>query len=338
MKKRLKMPELKVGVIGLGVGQAHVKSYQDHPDCKVTMIADLETEKLKEYKEQGIECTTDANSLIVSDEVDLVSIASYDDIHGQQILLALKNGKHVFVEKPLCFDEKEANQIFALLKEKPELKLTSNLVLRRSPRFIQVKEMLEAGKLGKSYYFEADYNFGRLHKIVDGWRGQLPFYSVMLGGGVHMVDLVLWLAKSKVIEVTAMGNNICTEDTGFKFNDLTVGLLKFEDGQLAKVSSNYGCVRSHFHNFLVYGTEGTFINDDLVGKFISSRDPEVAPTLLDSAYPGVEKGVLIHNFVDHVLGKTEVFVSQQEIFDVMSVCFALDESAQKGVPVKVRYP
>ena len=52
---------------------------------------------------------------------------------------------------------------------------------------------MAAGDLGRVYYMEADYNYGRIHKIVDGWRGAIDYYSVFLGGAVHMVDLLLWL-------------------------------------------------------------------------------------------------------------------------------------------------
>ena len=48
---------------------------------------------------------------------------------------AIEHGKHVFVEKPLCLYEEEGREIAALLRERPDLRLSSNLPLRLSPRF-----------------------------------------------------------------------------------------------------------------------------------------------------------------------------------------------------------
>ena len=54
----------------------------------------------------------------------------------------------------------------------------------------------DAGDYGRAYYVEADYNYGRLWKLTDGWRGEIPFYSVVYGGAVHMIDLVCWLRNA----------------------------------------------------------------------------------------------------------------------------------------------
>jgi len=336
----MNMNSLRVAVIGLGVGEAHAKSFELHPHCEVTMLCDLSEKTLQKVGASYPKavCTKNADEVLDSDHVDVVSIASYDDVHGQQVIKALEQGKHVFVEKPLCFYESEAKRIHTLLQQGGgQLQLSSNLVLRQSPRFLQLKDMVVQGRLGDLYYVEADYNYGRLNKIIDGWRGKLEYYSAMLGGGVHMVDMLCWLVGSPVVEVMSYGNNICSQGSDFKFNDLVVGLLNFENDVVAKVSANFGCVQPHFHQMSVYGTQATFVNGDPFAKLITSRESTAEPEVIDSAYPGVEKGVLIHNFVDSLLGKARAFVSENEIFDVMSVCFALEESMQTSQPVQVKY-
>jgi len=202
---------------------------------------------------------------------------------------------------------------------------------------MQLKDMIEKGELGELYYLEGDYQYGRLEKITEGWRGQLDFYSVMLGGGVHMVDLLCWLVNSRVKEVTAYGNNICSKDSDFKFNDFTVGLMKFENDVVAKIAANFGCMAAHFHQLTVFGTKATFINDKDKARLVRSRDPEVAPTYLDSAYPGVEKGVLLQSFIETVCGNEVASINLSELFDMMSVCFALEKSSREGQPITVSY-
>jgi len=115
-----------------------------------------------------------------------------------------------------------------------------------SPRFRLVKRFIDEGKMGRLYYLEGDYNYGRIHKLIDGWRGKLDFYSVVHGGGVHIVDLLLWLSGERIIEVMAYGNNIVSESTGFSNNDLVACLLKFEGGAVGKITANFGCVFAPF--------------------------------------------------------------------------------------------
>ena len=53
------------------------------------------------------------------------------------------------------------------------------------------------GVFGRIYAFEGDYLYGRMFKITNGWRRNIPDYSVMTGGGIHLIDLFLWLTGEK---------------------------------------------------------------------------------------------------------------------------------------------
>src|SRR5207244_3826116 len=109
-------------------------------------------------------------------------------------------------------------------------------------------------------FLEGDYNYGRLHKIVDGWRGKLPYYSVVHGGAIHLIDLLLWLTGERIVEVTARGNQIASRGSSFRNHDFVVALARLENGSLAKISANFGCIHPHFHAVNVYGTRATFQN------------------------------------------------------------------------------
>jgi predicted dehydrogenase len=80
-------------------------------------------------------------------EVDLVCIASYDNFHYAQTMRALEHGKHVFVEKPFVLQEDEARVVYEQLRRHPRLRLSSNLVLRASPRFVDLRRRIDAGEL-----------------------------------------------------------------------------------------------------------------------------------------------------------------------------------------------
>jgi predicted dehydrogenase len=322
---------LRAAVIGLGVGEAHARTYGEHPDCELVGLCDIDAGRLAEIAAQhpGVRTTVDPRELLRDPEIDVVSIASYDDAHYAQVKTALEHGKHVFVEKPLCVRRDEAAELRRVLAERPGQVLSSNLVLRASPRFRALKMLIDDGRLGDLYYVEADYDYGRLHKITEGWRGDLPHYSVVLGGGVHVVDLLLWLTGRRVVEVSAYGNRIASAGTKFRFDDLVVALLRFEDGVLGKVAANFGSATPHFHAVQVFGTEATFVNGP-EDAWLVDRERR-AP--IDAPYPGVGKGELIPAFVDAVLGRGDLVVGPDEVFAALDVCFAIEESAASGRPV-----
>jgi hypothetical protein len=58
---------------------------------------------------------------------------------------------------------------------------------------------------------------------------------------------------------------------------------------------------------------------------------------LGTAYPGAHKGALIASFVDAVLGRGDAVVPEDDVFASMAVCFAIEESAHAGTPVRVEY-
>ena len=69
--------------------------------------------------------------------------------------------------------------------------------------------MINNNLFGNIYYFEGDYNYGRLKKITSGWRGKIPFYSITLGGGSHIIDLSKFLINKRILEVKILLEQDC---------------------------------------------------------------------------------------------------------------------------------
>jgi predicted dehydrogenase len=206
-----------------------------------------------------------------------------------------------------------------------------------SPRFRSLYADIAAGRLGDIFYVEADYNNGRLYKLAEGWRGRIKDYSVMLGGGIHMIDLVLWLTGQRVVEVSAMGGSFNSRQIGIEPNDLSVALLRLRNGALAKVAANFGCVEPHFHRLTVYGTAATFENARGDALLWENRDPASPARAIDTAYPGVDKGDMIPAFMDAIAGRGKAEVDEDEAFAALSVAFAIDQAQRTRSPVMVDY-
>ena len=333
------MTQLGAGIIGLGVGARHILGFSSHPDCRVTALCDIDPLKEKWARQNYPDCKfyRNASDLIADPTVDIVSVASYDDVHYKQACETLRSGKHLFVEKPICQSPEELAQLRELLEKQNGVHVSSNMVLRLSPRFMWLKEKIAGRDMGQIYYMEGDYNYGRIGKIVDGWRGGLDYYSVIQGGGIHLIDMMLWLSGDLPVEVTAMGNRISTEGTRFKFNDMAVGLVRFKSGMLAKIGANFACVMPHFHNLVVYGTKATFMNDLPHGRYYTSREKEALPEDVIREYRSKKQGELIYSFVDFITSGGQPVVSAEDVFNSMSVCLALDRAMDRSGPVSVTY-
>lgn len=331
---------LKAAIIGLGVGEQHIAGLERHPACRVVALCDKDPAKLAEVggRHPGRQMVGDASSVLEDPEIDVVSVASYDDDHRDHVVAALRNGKHVFVEKPLCLTAEELDDIVRALRAHPDRKLSSNLILRLTPRFAEMRRRVAEGRLGRLYLVEGDYNYGRLSKITEGWRGRLPYYSVMIGGGIHLVDLLCWLSGRRVVEVSAVGTRIATRGTGFRYNDTVVALLTFDDGMIGKVAANFACVLPHSHRVALYGTEATFTHGLEGARFHTSRTPSAEPEAITSAYPGTGKGDLLHGFVEAIVTGTEPPVSAAEVVEAMAVCLAIERAMTTGATQPVVVP
>jgi len=326
-------------VIGLGVGEQHARAFAAHPDCRLVAVCDIDPAKLSAVAERlpPARRYALADDLIDDPEVNVVSVASHDDAHASQIIRALRRGKHVFAEKPLCVSRRELSEIRAALGQAAGVRLSTNTVLRHSPRFRWLKQTISSGEIGTLYSIEADYLYGRMEKLTEGWRGRVPDYSVMLGGGIHVVDLVLWLSGQRPVDVVASASGIASRGSAFQGNDLVLALLGFESGLVVKVGTNFASVHPHFHRVVAYGTRGTFENSPGPGRLWTSRDPEAEAIRIDEAYPGVVKGALIPEFVDAVLGRGEPAVSEDDAFAAVSVCLSIDEATATGQRVIIKY-
>jgi len=137
--------KIGVAVIGLGVGAQHALAYGSTGLCQLRWVHDLDVEKARKMA-----ITLEADGVAESYEqvlddpdVQAVSIASYDDVHFDQVVAALNAGKHVFVEKPLCETVDELETVKrAWWKHEGALKLSSNLILRDAPIYRWLKQKI----------------------------------------------------------------------------------------------------------------------------------------------------------------------------------------------------
>jgi len=323
MKKR---GFLNSSVIGLGFGNSHAKIIKKNLNSKLDYICDKKIKFKDLAKKLKCKFTNDSSIAISNKSTKLITIASFDNYHFSQIKRCIKMKKHIFVEKPFCQNFKQYKFIKNLIS-KSNLYFSTNLVLRNHPKFKKIKELVNKKKLGKIYHIEGDYNYGRLYKLLYGWRGKIPFYSVTQGGGIHIIDLMIWILNSTPKDVFAIGNKISTNKSNFKHLDNVTGLINFKNGVTGKVTSNFGSVMPHDHQMRIFGTKGSLnLSHDKI-TFFSSRKPKKKNLSIKFNKDKNYKQKILDSFINSIVLKKKFrLILKKDIFASMSTCLAIDKS------------
>jgi predicted dehydrogenase len=319
----------------LGVGEQHARAYVASDFCRINWLYDLDPKKAERLVEE-FDVGRVAHSfdeILADPETDIVSIASYDDAHAAQVMAALQARKHVFVEKPLCRTAEELRDVYKAWDSNGRPHLVSNLVLRGAPLFEWLRQRIAAGDFGRIYAFDGEYLYGRLPKITEGWRGDVTDYSVMLGGGIHLVDLMLWLTNEHPCATSAVGNRISTEGTRFSYPDYVAATYRFPSGLIGRITANFGSVIHHQHVIRIFGTNATFVYDDAGARIYRFRDPggPVERPQLSAQPP--HKGILIPRFVDAIQEGASSEPGATWEFDLISTCLSADRALAEELPL-----
>ncbi len=156
---------VKVGVIGIGfMGHTHYQIYKQHKKAKVVAIADYRESRLrgewgdiggnvgdmKREREDltGISTYKKPMDLINDPNVELVDICMPTDMHKELAIAALKAGKHVFLEKPMARDSKEAAEIARAASRAKGYFMVGHCI-RFWPEYEVTYKLIKSGKYGK---------------------------------------------------------------------------------------------------------------------------------------------------------------------------------------------
>lgn len=326
---------IKAAVIGTGIGIKHIEAIDGYKSSKVIIIYEKNKKKVSSLKKKfpHIKITSSEKDIFNDKNINFVSIASYDNFHFSQIIKCINKNFNIMVEKPLCLSLKELISVKKALK-RSKTKISSNMVLRANKMFINIKHKIKNEKI---FYVESDYMWGRIEKLF-GWRSKVKNFSFTLGAAIHMIDLVCWLLNKRPLSVITIGNKIVTKNTIFKKKSFLIYLLKFSQNLIVKVTANMVGTHEHFHNLKIYSKNKTLFHTR-DGSYILKKNKKLFTNNLSYAYPDKKnRKKVIRNFIDSIKNSNvKKIISQKEIFDLMSICFAADESLKLNREVKINY-
>ncbi|MGN8644798.1 Gfo/Idh/MocA family protein [Gracilibacillus sp. HCP3S3_G5_1] len=250
--------KVKIGVIGAGsISEGHLQSYYNNEETEIVAICDLNEKRVKEKAEKfgATHIYTDYHKLLADQEIDAVSVCTWNNTHAEISITALQAGKHVLVEKPLCRTVEEALKIEQAVKESGKI-LQVGFVRRYAANTEIVKQFIDNGDLGEIYYAKASC----LRRLGNpgGWfadkerSGGGPLIDL----GVHIIDICWYLmGKPKVKTIRGntynqLGNRSNIENLAFykaadydpeqnSVEDMANALITFENGASLMVDVSF---------------------------------------------------------------------------------------------------
>ncbi|MBR5423715.1 MAG: Gfo/Idh/MocA family oxidoreductase [Clostridia bacterium] len=158
VKETVSGKKVKVGIIGTGwIAEAHVANYKQCEDVEIVAAADLIPGKAEKFCKanglSGVRLYPDHKSMIDAEELDAVSVCTYNKTHAECTIYALEHGVNVLLEKPMCVTLDEAVAICRAEKASGKI-LSIGFQPRFDPNMQMLKKIVQSGELGRIYYIQ----------------------------------------------------------------------------------------------------------------------------------------------------------------------------------------
>ena len=242
---------IRVGVMGLGRGKAHIAGFLSQPNVEIVAVCDVDSRRLAEgvkyaAKRQGgrnPEAITDFRRILEDKEVDVLSIAAPNFWHAPATILACAAGKHVYVEKPGSHNAQEAEWMVAAAR-KHRRKVQMGNQRRSLPSFIEGTQKLREGIVGdlhaaRCWYTNQRKSIGKGkpasvpgwldYKLWQGPAAARPYKDNLVhynwhwhwhwgngelgNNGVHALDIARWgLGLGRPLRVSCSGGRYHHDD------------------------------------------------------------------------------------------------------------------------------
>ena len=342
---------IRMGIIGFGyMGKWHLAHAPMVENVSVVAAYDIDPERVRAAEEAGLKGYLSLDEFLKAD-INLVLVATPNDVHCELACAAMKAGKNVISEKPVAMSLAEVDRMISTAKENHVL-FTVHQNRRWDKDFRIAKEIIESGELGNVYAIHS-----RLHGsrgAMFGWRAERAHGGGMIyDWGVHFVDQLMWMlgfdAVKSVFCKTVKVKTPEVEDYFFLVMDLKNG---------AHIQMEVGTWVLHpLPRWMILGDEGTaYVNDFTrsggIIRVDETAEPEEVVIMTTSGptrtfAPRGKKEIIetelpdspadlteyYANLRDAIDGKCELLVKPEQIRAVFRVLEAAFESARTGKQV-----
>ena len=292
--------KIRVGIIGCGnISYCHLGGYKALPD-QVELVACCDIDEIKAQKfaeANGFKAWyKDYNDMFAKEQLDAVSVCTWNVAHCGATVAALNAGCDVLCEKPMAMNANEAQQMLEAARKNGRL-LMIGFVRRFGNDADILKSFINAGSMGELYFAKATYL--RRNGCPGGWFGDKAYSGggPLIDLGVHVIDLCRYLAggpkpvSAYGITYKNLGDNragggkgwVSANNLGIDFaysvEDFATALIRFENGFAMNVEASFNLnIKNDMGNIELFGTKaGARIDpqieffSDMNGQFVDIR-------------------------------------------------------------------
>ena len=265
------MKDIRIGVIGCGIiGEEHIRKYKDITGCSVEAVCDIDETKLNAVgNKYGITHRfTHIGRLLREADLDAVDVCLHNNLHAPVAIEAMRQGKHVYCEKPLAGSWADAKAMADAMEETGRM-LHVQLMQLYTDETRATQRLISAGRLGKLYHMRS-YGFRRRGRpYVDGYATK-EFVNTHTAAGGAMFDMgvyhimqLLYLAGSPKLE-RIVGHTYAEveldparrEISRFDVEELGCGFAHFEGGLTMDILESWAIHMGLFPGSMIAGNKG----------------------------------------------------------------------------------
>jgi predicted dehydrogenase len=308
---------LKVGIFGVGhLGKFHISNWKEIEGVKIIGFFDPNNDNANDViNTHGLKRFSDEEKLI--EACDIIDVITPTDLHYEVCMMAIRKGKHVFVEKPLAHTLQEGKDLVNMVRE-AGVKMQVGHVERFNPAYLALKEM------------NLNPMFIEVHRLAQ-FNPRGTEVSVILDLMIHDIDIILSLVKSDVKSISASGVAVMTDTP-----DIANVRIEFNNGCVANLTSSRISMKKMRKVRLFQ--KDAYIGIDLLEKkteIIKLKQPEdVDAFSFDIETPNGKKTIAIANpsieplnaiklelesFVDAIVNNKPTVVSEIDGYLAMEV-------------------
>jgi predicted dehydrogenase len=251
---------VKLGIIGCGHwGKNLARNYSLTDDCLVKTIAENSIDRQNHLKEifEDVEIISDYNHILNDPSIDAVVIATPPVSHFTFTQKALNAGKHVFVEKPLALNVKDAKELVEHAHHLNKILMVGHTVLYNESVKI-MRDIIKSGEIGEVYYIYASrLNLGIVR----------PDVNVMWSLAPHDISVLLYILEKKPLKVSAKGLSYIQNN----IEDVVYLNITFENNINAQIHLSW-LDPNKKREITIVGSKKMLVYDDLSAERIKIFD------------------------------------------------------------------
>ena len=260
---------IRILVVGCGnMGASHAKAYHLMSEFQICGLVSTGVSKHKLNDDLGgiYQLFDNYEQALEQTKPDAVCISTYPDTHEAYAVMAFEQGCHVFMEKPIADSVAGAERVAAAAKAAGK-KLVVGYILRHHPSWIKFIDI--AQELGKPLVMRMNLNQQSHGYMWDVHRNLMKSLSPIVDCGVHYIDVMCQMTRSKPLTVTAIGARLTNDipNGNYNYGQLQI---RFEDGSVGWYEAGWGPMMSETAFFVkdVIGPKGcvSIVAKDAGGK------------------------------------------------------------------------